>query len=159
MITSRQTHRDHRTIPRGVRRKNPRDQQNVHPRSGFRHGVRRLPHGGSRGESRGDACARKCGLGNDGRELWRHEAWQQRDNCEEESMDEKVSLQHVEGCDNLRNFDGNVNGIWDFNFFNDWNLDFLVHRKLLGMMVMNCVNFIGNFDLNSFAVSLRKEFR
>lgn len=65
-------------------------------------------------------------------------------------------------CDYMRlnnnwiwNFDGNMDGIWDFNFFNDWNFNLLIDWEFLGVVVMDGVNLIRHFDLDGFAEEIK----
>lgn len=48
-----------------------------------------------------------------------------------------------------------MNGIRNFNFFNDWHFNFLIDWELLSMMMMNCMNLIWNLDLDVLAKKTR----
>lgn len=48
-----------------------------------------------------------------------------------------------------------MDGVRNFNFFNDWHFNFLVDWKLFSMMMMNCMNLIWNFNLDVLAVKTR----
>lgn len=57
--------------------------------------------------------------------------------------------------DGIWDFDGNVDGIWNFNFFNNWHFNLLVDGELLGVMMMDGVDFVGNFNLDGFTMEIK----
>jgi hypothetical protein len=51
-----------------------------------------------------------------------------------------------------------VDRIWNFDFFNHRHLDLLVDGKLFGVMMMNRVNLVRDFNLDDFAGDEKKVF-
>lgn len=100
-------------------------------------------------ESRG-AYALRCELERGELELWLHVAWRWPGIW---GVNEKLLSFSVRGFafPNLRDFDWNMDGVRNFNFFNHGNFDFLDNRHLLRVMVMNGVDFVGDFYFNRFA--------
>lgn len=53
----------------------------------------------------------------------------------------------------LRDFDGHVNWIRNLHFLNHWDFNFLVHRELLGVMMMDGVDLVGDLNFYHFTES------
>lgn len=53
----------------------------------------------------------------------------------------------------LRDFDGHMNWIRNLHFLNHWNFNLLVHRELLGVMMMDGVDLVRDFNFDCFAES------
>lgn len=47
----------------------------------------------------------------------------------------------------------NMNWIRHFDFLNHWHFNFLINGKLFCVMMMNCVDFVGNFNLDSLMMT------
>lgn len=46
-----------------------------------------------------------------------------------------------------------MNGIGHFDFLNHWHFNFLINGKLFCVMMMNCVDFVGNFNLDKLMMT------